>query len=230
MEIKNINEIEKYNIVCTNTNEVQECKEILEKLGLKTDFDNKKQYIIIRFSKIMECFSDYSDITIGLENISFYDFKKQAKKFIPVVQDIEYNEEDGRITKINNNDSDKNIYSIGRKYYYQINYQQKEFLQDLIDMGSAFISEEARDKARNKLIIENKLRNIASRLNNGKIDWNDARQKKYYIYCCFTDKELDYAYFTLLKEQGTIYCLSDKFLDEAIKNIGEDNLIKYFKE
>ena len=79
--------------------------------------------------------------------------------------------------------------------------------------------------------IETKLKNIAERLNNGeKIDWDNKYQNKYYIYYNFEYKKL-YCYYEFTKKtQGCIYCFSDKFLDEAIEEIGKENLIKYFKD
>jgi len=216
MKIKEINDIYKINIICTNTDEVMECKDILEKLGLKTGrVDSRKDRIIVRrVYGDSNFFTNCDVVYTGFDNISFYDFKKQTKNLIPVVQDIEYNKEDGRIIEINKI-TKKPIYTIENK---------------CIEAGLYFISEEARDKALNKMIIETKLKNIASRLNKGKLDWNDFSNCKYSIRYNIGDKKLKSDCFCHSKNQGSICCLSDKFLEEAIKEIGENELINYFKE
>ena len=232
MEIKKINDIYKMNIICTNIKEVMECKDILEKLGLKTiRVDNNKERIIVRrVNGDNNFFTNCDVVYTGFDNISFYDFKKQAKKLIPILEDIEFNKEDGRITRINNSKSMKKFYlSFNQEEYIIDSFDENRF-SDYIDTGLMFFSSETRDKARNKRIIENKLKNIANRLNNGKINWSDWEQNKYYISYDIEVKKvfLNSSYY--FKHQGIIYCLSDKFLKEAIKEISESELIKYFKE
>ncbi len=236
MKIKEINDIYKINIICTNTNEVMECKEILEKLGLKTlEFDNKKDSIIVRKIYDGNGFTNSCNINTDFDNISFYDFKKQTKNLIPVVQDIEYNEEDGRITKINNCKG-QSVFIVGVGKTILLDELIKspclvKFYEKNIELGKVYINEEMFKKAENKTIIENKLRNIASRLNNGiKLDRNEYEQKKYYIGYNWKCKDLFYDWVYRYQIQGTIYCLSDKFLEEAKKEIGEDKLKQYFKE
>ena len=109
------------------------------------------------------------------------------------------------------------------------------FLQDClikyVNLGLVYATKEARDRTLFKIEIETKLKNIAERLNKGqKIDWEDRNQKKFFIHYDYNEKKLNYNLSYLLKSQGTIYCLDQNFLKVAIQEIGEDNLIKYFKE
>jgi len=76
--------------------------------------------------------------------------------------------------------------------------------------------------------IEQKLKDIALRLNDGrKIDWNNAVQKKYNI--CY-----DYNFMGFLQGStydtnfGLVCCLSDKFLEVALEEIGEEDLKFYY--
>lgn len=85
-----------------------------------------------------------------------------------------------------------------------------------------------------KAKIETKLKNIAERLNAGrKIDWEDENQSKFIIlYNCKSKilGLLDLYSVYRWKYQGGIYCLDENFLEVAKQEIGEENLIKYFKE
>ena len=166
------------------------------------------------------------------ENISV---KELFKKF-----NVEYKEsldfevaEDGRITKVNNRESKKNIYFVDN-YNQEYFFSNKENVNDCIDCGLVFATEQTRDRAMFKLGIETKLKNIAERLNNGrKIDWEDEDQSKFIILYNYGSKILgllDLYGVYHWKYQGGIYCLDENFLEVAKKEIGEENLIKYFKE
>lgn len=163
------------------------------------------------------------------ENISV---KELFKKF-----NIEYKEspdfevaEDGRITKVNNRESKKNIYFVDN-YNQEYFFSNKENVNDCIDCGLVFATEQARDKAMFKLEIETKLKNISERLNNGrKIDWKNGLQEKFHIYYNYDKKILEWYTRIFNNVQGAIFCLDQKFLEVAKQEIGEENLIKYFKE
>ena len=136
---------------------------------------------------------------------------------------------DGRITKVNNWNSKKEVFCI-RGGAANLFFYDTEYGRIFVDLGLLFATKEAGDRAQFKLEIETKLKNIAERLNGKeKIDWNNCDQIKYYVYYCFKDNMLGLDYNYCQKQQGGIYCLSQNFLGEAIKEIGEENLIKYFK-
>jgi hypothetical protein len=74
------------------------------------------------------------------------------------------------------------------------------------------------------------LRALADELNYGKmVDWENENQSKYYIYYDHDTHILDYAMNTIYQRQGHVYCLNSDFLQEAIKRIGEQNLINMIK-
>jgi len=236
-------EFKNYNIICTNEKEVQECMSILEKLGFRVarPMIYKQCSIIVKyygeaggfFGRSVSCYNNY-------ENISFYNFKKEAKKILKKeekekLEDFEV-ASDGRITKINNWESEKIVYYIINSDFnekdYMIKNLNKKMGEIAIKLGLVYATEEARDKAQFKLEIETKLKNIAERLNNGeKIDCDNENQRKHYIYYYYYFEEtLTYDWCINMFHPETVYCLSNKFLYEAIKEIGEENLIKYFKE
>ena len=79
-----------------------------------------------------------------------------------------------------------------------------------------------------KILVRRQLEDIARRLNRGvKIDWRNDDQYKYcFIY------DVDYQHINQdsninVIRQGAVYCLDKRFLDVAIKEIGEERLRKY---
>lgn len=95
---------------------------------------------------------------------------------------------------------------------------------------NCFKTEKEANQETEKLLIRRQLEAIAQRLNKGrKIDWASTTQRKYLIYfnhCC--DRiELDNS--RVHQIQGVIYCLDEKFLDVAVKEIGETRLMRYLK-
>ena len=79
-----------------------------------------------------------------------------------------------------------------------------------------------------KILVRRQLEDIARRLNRGvKIDWRNDNQYKYcFIY------DVDYQHINQdsnmnVIRQGAVYCLDKRFLDVAIKEIGEERLRKY---
>lgn len=101
------------------------------------------------------------------------------------------------------------------------------------DMGNYFKTEEEAKKVLDKILIYNKLRDLALRLNKGEaIDWKNYNINKYYIYAhCRNDGEnkLDWSYNQSYKEVGNIYCLDPDFLRIALDEIGEEDLMKLFE-
>lgn len=79
-----------------------------------------------------------------------------------------------------------------------------------------------------KILVRRQLEGIARRLNKGKqVKWN-TNSAKYYLYInC--DGEIDTNYNACIAVQGTIYCLGKSFKDIAIKEIGEERLMRYLK-
>jgi len=98
MKINKIEDIKKFNIICTNAEEIKECLSILEKLKLPVNNNYKKynnissRFIVVHISYFLKIFDGYTEILDILKNISFYDFKKETKKFL--IQAPQYNLKD----------------------------------------------------------------------------------------------------------------------------------------
>jgi len=77
--------------------------------------------------------------------------------------------------------------------------------------------------------VKTQLENIALRLNDGvNMDWNDRNQIKHGIFYDYGQKSLRLGDCLDNKYEET-YCLSLDFKDVAIREIGEERLLKYFK-
>ena len=239
--IKNIEELKNIQIVCRNQEQVKNCFNYLKQLGFDVeDFaDYYNGFNIVFWGDSSKKFIISNVLKINL-SIEFYnkELVKTLQKFIKEKQEKEKVEDfevakDGRIIKINNLKSKKQIFLLfsRNKVDGVIDSFIKDCLIRYVDLGLVYSTKEARDKAMFKLEIETKLKNIAERLNKGKtIDWENTNQIKHYIYYDYKIKALDYCIPGHCQNQGTIYCLDKNFLEVAKQEIGKENLIKYFEE
>ena len=98
------------------------------------------------------------------------------------------------------------------------------------NIGNYFETEEQAKNYKEKLLIEQELRDIARELNLGEeIDWDNTNQDKYYIEYSFYGDGILYSFHSYTKIQGTIYCLDINFKHVAIERIGKERLTKYLK-
>lgn len=96
---------------------------------------------------------------------------------------------------------------------------------------NCFKTKEEAEKEANKILIRRKLEDIARRLNDGeKIDWNNEDQEKFFFYYSKTYNELMQIRDYTSRNRVSVYCLSDKFLDVAKEEIGEQELVDYISE
>lgn len=73
------------------------------------------------------------------------------------------------------------------------------------------------------------LMDLAEELNKGrKIDWNNERQQKFYIYFNLEKNTLIQGYTFITKDMGQIYFLNENIIGIAIEKIGTDKLTKLF--
>lgn len=94
--------------------------------------------------------------------------------------------------------------------------------------GNCYKTEKEAEQARDKMLIEQQLEDIATRLNNGvEIDWQNEEQGKYYISQNHNTHKLVMAASQTIQPAGIYFCLSNKFLETAIAEIGEEKLKFY---
>ena len=84
-------DLKKYNIICTFSKQTRECMEILKNLGFKIIDYNfnylNKSDIIVNYCDITDRFGHSRFCSLFHENISFYHFKKIAKKILKKEQE-----------------------------------------------------------------------------------------------------------------------------------------------
>ena len=124
------------------------------------------------------------------------------------------------------------------EYYYvnQISATSRA-VNDEFDIDAAryrtyncFRTEEEAKQEAEKILVRRQLEDIARRLNKGnKIDWNNGKQFKYYICIDSCDNEIIWGREIQYISQGVVYCLDMDFCNVAIKEIGEERLIKYLR-
>lgn len=99
------------------------------------------------------------------------------------------------------------------------------------DMGNYFQTIDKAKKYKEKQLLEQKIKDIALKLNDNKeIDWNNHTQTKYHLI--FNHKigkiGLDNTHY--IQQPEVIYCTNPKFVDEVLKEINEEDLIDLIKE
>lgn len=237
--IKNIEDLKKIQIVCKNQEQVKNCLNYIKQLGLDVDYYDCENYLIVFYDTSFDGF--LTSYELEKKYVEFYnkEFVKTLQKFIKEKEEKEKKQElqdfevasDGRITKINNQMSKKQIFLLFFRLSSAINRFSQDCLIKYVNSGFVYATEEARDKAMFKSKIETKLKNIAERLNNGrKIYWKNSLQEKFFIYYDYDDEELDCDFRLTLKVQGVIYCLDKNFLEVAKQEIGEENLKWYLQQ
>ena len=104
------------------------------------------------------------------------------------------------------------------------------FVKELLSRLNCFQTKEQAQVEFEKILVRRQLEYIAKCLNKGeKIDWRDDSQPKFYLYynCC--SESIKYGIYYHSKIAGVVYCLTEKLLDIAKEEIGEERLIKYLK-
>lgn len=83
----------------------------------------------------------------------------------------------------------------------------------------------------NKLPVIERLKRIADKQNNNKLNFKDTRQTKYYLaYDYNTNFIMQLTNCSMIKDQGTIYCINKNFKEIVLKCIKKEELEKYLKE
>lgn len=148
------------------------------------------------------------------------------------------NEFDQQIEKMKNkNESKRWRARINDKYFFVDDFAGVISCHDNNDMTdnyrfkmrNYFKTKEEAQEYKQVMITYYNLMDLAEELNNGrKIDWNNARQQKFYIYVNLEKNALIQGYTFITKDIGQIYCLNENIIGIAAEKIGKDKLIKLF--
>lgn len=165
-----------------------------------------------------------------MENLE--ELKKKYEKFRQKINEFENNLKNKNNRRRVNHDCE----------YYYINYINGDLEIDSdtecnckiddsrYNIGNYFKTKEQAEKALRKILIYVKLRDLADRLSKkNPIDWSNSDQYKFYIYYDHRHNYLSQDSFCYTHYIGSIYCTCEDFLDEAIKEIGEEELRELFE-
>lgn len=93
------------------------------------------------------------------------------------------------------------------------------------DTHNYFKTEEEAQEYADVLEIKRQLIKFADE-HNKKIDWKDSQALKWYLYCGEPTETIVIGY-TYYKHPETVYFSSKELVQQAVKEIGEENIIKY---
>lgn len=168
-------------------------------------------------------------------------YDNETKELIKQL-DKQAKEIQAKIDELKNGNKNVRWRAEGRNKFYYLNMNNSSIIESedsgwanmLYNIGNYFKTKEEAEKYKQNLIIAQKLKDIALRLNNGVEinlkNWMDVGRQKYKIVLKPYSDILLQAISTSIVDLNQIYCLSSKFLETAIKEIGEKELIEYIKE
>lgn len=111
-----------------------------------------------------------------------------------------------------------------------IEWENRTLDEARYEFGNVFKAEEEAEAVAEKLKIYTQLKRLAKEINTEPVDWEKEEQKKYCFYLINVSNEL--VGLTAYKQQDmcVIYSTNKDFLKIAKERIGEENLLKLFKE
>lgn len=150
------------------------------------------------------------------------------KKYKELGEEIERLKNEGKVWKPKN----------GELYYHltgSANFDNDTWNEHPVDksrdsIGNCFKTEKEAISVLEKIKIYTELKRLAEEINTVPIDWENRNQNKYYIEYNNFAKELNYGCVGYTKYIGTIHSTNSNFLKIAKERIGEDRLLKLFKE
>lgn len=108
----------------------------------------------------------------------------------------------------------------------------KTWKNDYVDngyygIGNCFKTKEEAEFALEKTKVEAKLCRFAEKNNEYEIDWKDEDQEKWYLFYSYNDKRVWFDSVCRHK-MSNIYFSSKEIAKQAVDNIGEERLKKYY--
>ena len=157
-------------------------------------------------------------ITVNMENLT----QEERNQLISLVE------------KSNKSKTKKRWRAEKDERYYFIN-SYSDIIQDVekytrVDnqrykIDNYFKTREKAEFEKEKRLVYQELKNYALEHNEGEIDWNNAKQYKYYIYCYKGGIYIGNKNTTMYL--GQIYFTSSEIANNAINTVGGDRIKKY---
>lgn len=100
----------------------------------------------------------------------------------------------------------------------------------LYSIGNYFKTKEEAEEYKKKLIYQQYYRDYVNEHNDGKLDWNNSKQAKYYCYYNYISKGIGIGDNSVCKSANIVYSTSIDGINGFVKEIGEENFKKYILE
>ena len=157
------------------------------------------------------------------------------KKYKELGEEIEKLKNQGKVWKPKENERFYTVAGYGStdstKYC-----SKNDFTRGYEEMGNCFKSKREAEAMKEKIQIYTELKRLAEEINTEPIDWEKNTQTKYYICYRYTDyfgnseRRIQSAPVASQQDMGVVYSANKDFLKIAKERIGEDRLLKLFKE
>lgn len=170
------------------------------------------------FEDIKEDKMDNNTLQINMNNLT----DEERNTLLSLVK--KSNEPKSKVWKPQEGDDFYTIYGDGSIYtltWFNIADRVKRY-----EIGNCFKTEEEAKFALEKLKVITELKRFAMKHNEGEINWNDNKQYKYIL--CFDHDENCVKWVQY--QHAHIYFTSREIAEQAIKEIGEERLKKYYFE
>lgn len=151
------------------------------------------------------------------------------KKYKELGEEIEKLKNQGKVWKPKENERFYTVAGYGStdstKYC-----SKNDFTRGYVEMGNCFKTKTEAEAMKEKIQIYTELKRLAKEINTEPIDWKESNQRKYYILFDEGDKKFHQGMAFECRYAGVVYSTNKDFLEIAKEQIGEDRLLKLFKE
>lgn len=154
--------------------------------------------------------------------------KELEQKYKELGEEIERLKNQGKAWKPEEDDVYYCVYPNGCTEYHT--WRDDEYDIGVYEIGNCFETEEEAEAVVEKLKIYTQLKRLAEEINTEPIDWENDKQQKYFIEYDFCCGDLFMGAIYQRQHIGQIYCTNIEFYNIAKEHIGEENLLKLFKE
>lgn len=151
------------------------------------------------------------------------------KKYKELGEEIEKLKNQGKVWKPKENERFYTVAGYGSTdstKYCSENY----FTRGYVEMGNCFKTKAEAEAIKEKIQIYTELKRLAEEINTEPIDWGNVNQIKHYIMYDEGEKRFEQYMAFEVYGAGNIYSTNKDFLEIAKRRIGEDRLLKLFKE
>lgn len=150
------------------------------------------------------------------------------QKYKELGEEIKKLEKHGEVWKPKEDDIYYCVEPNGRTEYHR--WADDEYDVGAYEVGNCFKIREEAELMREKLKIYTQLKRLAEEINTEPVDYENCNLTKYKIVYDYGAKSLDHRVNYNEQHQGAIYSTNSDFLKIAKERIGEENLLKLFKE